>query len=135
MSHQWPKVKSWFNIIDSTSVSTPIPIHRIPHIPFINHDIRVLRRSQNKARSRVDGKGRKKGFAEKQLWGSTKSVVGQSRSYVLLMKKEMKRWKSNMTRCLENKQSRNNRVHAVNPCSASLHCEASDVLGAPVETW
>jgi hypothetical protein len=39
-----------------------------------------------------------------------------------------------MTRCLENKQSQNNRVHAVNPCSASLHCEAGDVLGTPVET-
>jgi hypothetical protein len=70
-------------------VSTPIPIHRVPHIPFINHhDIRVLRRSQNKARSRVDDKGRKKGVRREAALGSTKSVVGQSRSYVLLMKKE-----------------------------------------------
>jgi hypothetical protein len=85
---QWPKVKSWFNIIDSTEVCLP---------PFQSIAFRINPSSIMTSAScavagirrdpRVDGKGRKKSFAEKQLWGSTKSVVGQSRSYVLLYEK------------------------------------------------
>jgi hypothetical protein len=85
---QWPKVKSWFNIIDSTEVCLP-PFQSIAFRIYLSSimtsascAVAGIRRDPQ-----VDGKGRKKSFAEKQLWGSTKSVVGQSRSYVLLYEK------------------------------------------------
>ena len=87
--HQRPKVKSWFNIIDSTKVCLP---------PFQSIAFRIYSSSIMTsascavARIRRDpelmAKAERRGFAEKQLWGSTKSVVGQSRSYVLLTRKK-----------------------------------------------
>ena len=90
--HQRPKVKSWFNIIDSTKVCLP-PFQSIAFRIYLSSIMTSA--SCAVARIRRDpemmAKAERRVFAEKQLWGSTKSVVGQSRSYVLLMRKKRKK--------------------------------------------
>jgi hypothetical protein len=89
---QWPEVKSWFNIIDSTKVCLP-PFQSIAFRIYLSSIMTSA--SCAVARIRRDpemmAKAERRVFAEKQLWGSTKSVVGQSRSYVLLMRKKRKK--------------------------------------------